>query len=229
MSSLTIISISEIFRMPLAKRSVLEDLLKPGKIGVQILIYRILKYVSGCGWLGPAILSCGTALGLKSCLCARYASVTQLPRIVFMPVGTTARAAHTIYRVHDGDGAARLAYSMDQGRNSCVRGVKWLISSIQSPIVKPSLSLIERGVARISGLVYDLRKFIIKVDRVEFDKFANDKLKNNCTVIFFFSSKIIELKSNCLAGKSIMSIEKVFGFTRSQSSASHCDGKLFFE
>jgi len=58
--------------------------------------------------VGPAILSYGTALGLKSCLCARYASVTQLPRIVFMPVGTTARTAHTIYRVHDGDGNAKV-------------------------------------------------------------------------------------------------------------------------
>lgn len=52
---------------------------------------------------------CGIILGLKSRPCARYASVTQLPCIVFVPVGTTRR---TIYRVQeddgDGDGKAKV-------------------------------------------------------------------------------------------------------------------------
>lgn len=39
---------------------------------------------------------------------------------------------------------------------------------------------------------------------------------------------LIDLKSSCVAGKSIMLVKKIFGSTRfiSQSSASRCDGKL---
>lgn len=48
---------------------------------------------------------------------------------------------------------------------------------------------------------------VAKVDCIEFVRFANCKLRENCTVILFCSWETVDLNSNCLIGKRIMSVK----------------------